>query len=91
MTKITGSSAYSKTKCTAAVASKAWRQYFLAYPTSYSYDMSSAKDANGIDCTARKATKEVEIDYSGTKVKYTVYYINNAADYGTLGITWTLD
>ena len=81
--------AYDKTKCTAAVASKAWRQYFLAYPTDYSYDMSSAKDGNGIDCTVNKA-KEVTVNINGTDVKYTVYYINNAADYGTLAITWTL-
>ena len=82
--------AYDKKKCTAAAASKAWRQYFLAYPTSYSYDMSAAKDSNGIDCTVNKAN-EVELDINGNKVKYTVYYINNAADYDTLGITWTLD
>ena len=84
------STAYNKTKCTAAAASKAWRQYFLAYPTSYSYDMSAAKDSNGIDCTVNKA-KEVELDINGNKINYTVYYINNAADYDTLGITWTLN
>lgn len=89
VTKITGSSAYSQTKITAAVASKAWRQYFLAYPTSYGFDMTGAKDANGIDCTVKKA-KEVTVNINGTDVKYTVYYINNAADYGTLGITWSI-
>lgn len=82
--------AYGKTKCTKAAASKAWRQYFLAYPTDWSYDMSGAKDANGIDCTVNKAN-EVTVNINGTDVKYTVYYINNAADYGTLGITWTLN
>ena len=81
--------AYDKTKCTKAVASKAWRQYFIAYPSSYSYDMSAAKDANGIDCTVNKAN-DVTVNINGTNVVYTVYYINNAADYGTLGITWTL-
>lgn len=84
------STAYNKTKCTKAVASKAWRQYFLAYPTDWSFDMSGAKDANGIDCTVNKAN-EVTVNLNGTDVKYTVYYINNAADYGTLGITWTLN
>lgn len=82
--------AYSKTKCTKAAASKAWRQYFLAYPTDWGFDMSGAKDANGIDCTVNKAN-EVTVNLNGTDVKYTVYYINNAADYGTLGITWTLN
>lgn len=82
--------AYGKTKCTKAAASKAWRQYFLAYPTDWSFDMSGAKDANGIDCTVNKAN-EVTVNLNGTDVKYTVYYINNAADYGTLGITWTLN
>lgn len=82
--------AYDKIKCTKAVASKPWRQYFLAYPTSYSYDMSEAKDANGIDCTVNKAN-EVILNINGIEVEYTVYYINNAADYGTLGITWTLN
>lgn len=81
--------AYDKKKCIAAAASKSWRQYFLAYPTDYSYDMSAAKDSNGIDCTVNKAN-EVELDINGNKIKYTVYYINNAADYDTLGITWTL-
>ena len=52
--------------------------------------MSAAKDSNGIDCTVNKA-KEVELDINGNKIKYTVYYINNAADYDTLGITWTLN
>ena len=82
--------AYGKTKCTKAAASKAWRQYFLAYPTDWGFDMSGAKDANGIDCTVNKAN-EVTVNLNGTDVKYTVYYINNAADYGTLGITWTLN
>ena len=81
--------AYSKTKCTKAVAAKAWRQYYLAYPKDWSFDMSGAKDSNGIDCTVNQA-KDVELDINGTKVTYAVYYIHNAADYGTLGITWTL-
>ena len=86
----TGSTAYSKTKCTAAVASKAWRQYFLAYPKAWSFDMSGAKDSNGIDCTVNGPV-EVTITHNGNDVVYNVYYINNAADYGTLGITWTLN
>lgn len=82
--------AYDKKKCTAAAAPKAWRQYFLAYPKSYSYDMSAAKDSNGIDCTVKQAA-DVTLNINGTDVVYAVYYINNAADYGTLGITWTLN
>lgn len=82
--------AYNKTKCTKAAAPKAWRQYYLAYPKDWSFDMSGAKDSNGIDCTVNQA-KDVELDINGTKVTYAVYYINNAADYGTLGITWTLN
>lgn len=81
--------AYNKTKCTKAATSKAWRQYFLAYPSDWGFVMSGAKDANGIDCTVNTAN-EVTLTINGTDVKYTVYYINNAADYGTLGITWTL-
>ena len=87
--KITGKNAYDKLKCTAAVASKAWRQYFIAYPKAWEFDMSAAKDSNGIDCTVNGPV-EVTIAHNGIDVVYNVYYINNAADYGTLGITWTI-
>jgi len=51
--------------------------------------MSGAKDGNGIDCTVRQA-ENVTITYNGVDVTYNVFYIHNAADYGTLKITWTL-
>ncbi len=87
---ITGSTAYSKTKLTKAVASKDWRQYFLAYPKSYSFDMSAAKDGNNIDCTVNQA-KDVTLTFNGVDVVYAVYYIHNATPYGTKTITWTLN
>lgn len=87
---ITGETAYNKTKLTKAVASKAWRQYYLAYPKSYSFDMSAAKDSNNIDCTVRQAT-DVTLTFNGVDVVYAVYYINNATPYGTKTISWTLN
>lgn len=87
---ITGETAYNKTKLTKAVASKAWRQYYLAYPKSYSFDMSAAKDSNNIDCTVRQAA-DVTLTFNGVDVVYAVYYINNATPYGTKTITWTLN
>ena len=87
---ITGSTAYDKTKLTKAVASKAWRQYYLAYPKTYSFDMSAAKDSNNIDCTVRQAA-DVTLTFNGVDVVYAVYYINNATPYGTKTITWTLN
>lgn len=87
---ITGSTAYDKTKLVKAVASGAWRQYYLAYPKTYSYDMSAAKDSNNIDCTVRQAA-DVTLTFNGVDVVYAVYYINNATPYGTKTITWTLN
>ena len=90
---ITGESAYNETKTTTETASKAWRQYFLAVPADYSWEMSNAKDGNNIDCTVRQAA-DVTITFgsgdTSVDVVYNVYYINNAADYGTLKISWTL-
>ena len=88
--KNTGSAAFNKTKCTKAAASKAWRQYFVAYPKAWGYDMADAKDSNGIDCTVNGPV-EVTIAHNNIDVVYNVYYINNAADYGTLGITWSIN
>ena len=81
--------AYNKTKTTSATASKAWRQYYYAFPASYNWVMSGAKDGNNIDCTVRKAA-DVTLTFNGVDVVYNVYYINNGSDYGTLGITWTI-
>jgi hypothetical protein len=93
LTKITGASAYSETKKTTDTATKAWRQYFLAVPADYSWEMSGAKDGNNIDCTVKQAA-DVTMSFgsgdSAVDVIYNVYYINNAADYGTLKITWNL-
>lgn len=85
----TGKTAYDKTKVTSATAAKAWRQYFYAFPADYSWVMKDAKDGNGIDCTVKQAAN-VTLNFSGTDVVYNVYYIHNAADYGTLGITWSI-
>ena len=87
--KITGADAYSKTKLTKAVATKAWRQYYIAYPKDYGYVMSAAKDANNIDCTVREAA-DVTFTFNGIDVVYKVYYIHNGSDYGTTTITWTM-
>lgn len=93
LTKITGASAYSETKKTTDTATKSWRQYFLAIPADYGWEMSGAKDGNNIDCTVRQAA-DVTMSFgsgdSAVDVIYNVYYINNAADYGTLKITWNL-
>jgi len=86
---ITGSTAYNKTKMTKAVAKKAWRQYYIAYPKTYGYTMSKAKDANNIDCTVREAA-DVTMTFNGVDVVYKVYYIHNGSDYGTTTITWTM-
>ena len=91
--KITGSKAYDKTKTLTATASKSWRQYFLAIPQEYGWEMTNAKDSNNIDCTVRKASDVTLTFGEGEKtvdVVYDVYYIHNAADYGTLKITWTM-
>lgn len=87
--KVINEKAYNQTKITSATASRPWRQYFLAIPADYGWVMSSAKDANNIDCTIRKAN-DVTFVFEETEVVYNVYYINNAADYGTLTINWTL-
>lgn len=89
-TKLIDSDAYNKTKLTTAVAPGAWRQYFLAYPKAYGFDMSAAKDGNNIDCTVRQAA-DVTMTFNGVDVVYAVYYIHNASAYGTAKITWTLN
>lgn len=93
LNKITGESAYNATKKTTDTATKAWRQYFLAIPADYGWEMSGAKDGNNIDCTVKQADN-VTISFgsgdSAVDVIYNVFYINNAADYGTLKITWNL-
>lgn len=90
---ITGESAYNETKTTTETASKAWRQYFLAVPADYGWEMTNAKDGNNIDCTVRQAA-DVTLSFgsgdTAVDVVYNVYYINNAADYGTLKISWSL-
>ena len=91
--KITGEDAYNEVQTTTATASKAWRQYFLAIPQEYGWEMKNAKDSNNIDCTVRKASDITLTFGEGEKtvdVVYDVYYIHNAADYGTLKITWTM-
>lgn len=89
-TKFVDANAYNKKKVTTATAASAWRQYFLAYPKDYSFDMSAAKDSNNIDCTVRQAA-DVTLTFNGVDVVYAVYYINNATPYGTKTISWTLN
>lgn len=79
--------AYNKTQTKTATASKAWRQYYYAFPASYGWTMKNAKDSNNIDCTVRKAA-DVTLTFNGVDVVYNVYYINNGSDYGTTKITW---
>lgn len=81
------------TKPTTATAAKAWRQYFVAVPKDYGWTMSGAKDGNNIDCTVRQAADVTMTFGSGDNtvdVAYSVFYIHNAADYGTLKITWSM-
>ena len=87
--EIVGADAYNKTKLTKAVATKAWRQYYIAYPKAYGYNMSAAKDANNIDCTVRDAA-DVTFTFNGVDVVYKVQYIHNGSDYGTKTITWSM-
>ena len=93
LTNITGATAYNETKPTTATATKAWRQYFVAIPSSYGTSIPKIKDGNGIDCTVKEAGS-VNFQYgsgsNGTTIGYKVYYVNNAADYDTLSlqITW---
>lgn len=86
---ITGETAYKKTKMTKAIASGAWRQYYIAYPKEYGYNMSAAKDSNNIDCTVRDAA-DVTFTFNGVDVVYKVQYIHNGSDYGTKTITWSM-
>lgn len=93
LSKIIDADAYNETKKTSDTATKAWRQYFLAIPADYGWEMSGAKDGNNIDCTVRQAA-DVTMSFgsgdSAVDVVYNVFYINNAADYGTLSISWNL-
>ena len=84
---VTGADAYNKTQTKTATATKAWRQYYYAFPASYNWVMKNAKDGNNIDCTVRKAA-DVTLTFNGVDVVYNVYYINNGSDYGTKTISW---
>jgi hypothetical protein len=86
---ITGAAAYDKTKMKKAIAAKAWRQYYVAYPASYNYSMSGAKDTNNLDLTIRDAGN-VTFNFNGIDVEYKVQYIHNGSDYGTRVIYWNM-
>lgn len=89
LTNITGSNAYNETKPTTATATKAWRQYFVAIPSSYGTSIPKIKDGNGIDCTVKEAgsiTCQYGEGSNGVTTQYKVYYVNNAADYDTLSL-----
>ena len=85
LSKIKDETAYNQTKPTTATASSAWRQYFVAVPSALVSKVPTAKDGNGIDCTVKEA-ESIKITYDNTEVTYRVFYINNAADYGTLTV-----
>lgn len=88
LSAVTGASAFAQTKPTGGTASKSWRQYFVAVPSSYGAKKPSAKDGNNIDCTVSQAA-DITISYSGVDVVYNVFYINNAAAYDTLKVVLT--
>jgi hypothetical protein len=92
LTKITNKPAYDETKPTSATATKPWRQYFVAIPKSYSASKPQILDGNNITCTVQKAAN-VTIPFgenNAVSVEYDVYYVDNFADYKTLGlqISW---
>lgn len=90
LTAITGSTAYNKTKQTKETATGSWKQYFIAVPTSYNWELKSIIDSNNLPLTVEKAT-EVELTFgTDTKVKYEVFYVNLDAAYDTkvINLTW---
>ena len=90
LTAITGSTAYNKTKQTKETATGSWKQYFIAVPTSYNWELKSIIDSNNLPLTVETAT-EVELTFgTDTKVKYEVFYVNLDAAYDTkvINLTW---
>lgn len=67
-----------------------WYQFFYAMPVGRKTTL-TAKDANNITCTVGKVAN-VTIKHAGTaeSTDYVVFYINNAAQYGstTIQMTW---
>ena len=73
---------------TSAKSTTAWRQFIYAVPKGRKTSM-SAKDSNSLPLTV--TSKEVTVNHvGGVSSTYTVFCINNAADYGatTLTLTW---
>lgn len=89
-TKVVDANAYNQTKTTSASASKSWRQFFIAVPKSYNWNVSAAKDSNNLTLQVNKKADAVEVTLGTTKVSYDVFYINNAADHDTktISLTW---
>lgn len=89
LTKDKEATAYNMTKRTSDAASGSWMQYFIAVPSSYNWNISGAKDANGLTLNIKKGNK-VSITLGTATVEYQVWYINNAAAYDTknIVITW---
>lgn len=88
LTAITGETAYNATKPTSATASKAWRQYFVAIPTSYNAELSAITDSNNLPLTVEKANN-VSLTFGDASISYEIFYVNLAADYDTTKITLT--
>lgn len=90
LSAITGSTAYNKTKQSKETADGSWKQYFIAVPTSYNWELKSIIDSNNLPLTVEKAN-EVELTFgTDTKVKYEVFYVNLDAAYDTkvINLTW---
>ena len=89
-TTVSGANAYNATKTTSATATKSWRQFFIAVPHSYNWNLSGAKDSNNLTLQTNKVATTVTVTLGTTSVDYDVFYINNAADYDTktISLTW---
>ena len=85
---LTTNQAATTTPVTSAKSTTAWRQFIYAVPKGRKTSM-SAKDSNSLPLTV--TSKEVTVSHvGGVSSTYTVFCINNAADYGatTLTLTW---
>ena len=77
------------TPVTSATSNTAWRQFFYAVPKGRKTNL-SVKDGNNLPLTVK--SKEVTVNHEGSASSvYTVFYIDNAADYSatTLKLTWS--
>ena len=89
---ITGSTAYNQTQTTSETATSSWRQYFIAVPASYGWELKEIIDSNNLPLTIGKTTNNVTLTFGsgeGTtaSIAYEVFYVNLDADYDTTKIT----